>query len=453
MSQRIRRSAAALVTALFVALSVGADSNGEVVGYLYTTTNGSGVNQVVKFSRHDDGSLSDEVAYDTQSMGGANTAAGGDAFGDFDSQGAIQIIGDYLLNVNAGGDTVSIFALDRDTGDLSLVGNEDSGGTRPVSITYTNKPGSTSDYWVVVGNQWNNPNVQKSGSDTERYPDDAFHAADLAEPDASDAERNIHLFSFDAATGRLTSERQLASYVRDNGGPATVAFSDDGSKLAVSTWGIAHFATDSPSLDEQHPSRVYVYDFDSATGTAAGERYFEEEGIAGSIGLNWAEGSNQVLHVSNFNLIPEKSGNGLTVLSDDGAALGKVSAHTTGAADAIDEACWTLLSPDGDRLYVSSFGGNLITPFELDAEGRVTATLPFEVRGDVAPAGDTKDMYITPDNRFLYTLGAFQSFSINRFSISETGLTYEEQTFLATSAEGQGPGEYNFLGLVGFDRR
>ena len=454
MSHIIRSLLLALILAPLAVLTVQAQGPAaDVVGYLYTTTNGTGVNQVVRFSRHSDGSLSDEVAYETGSMGGANPLAGGDAAGDFDAQGAIQIIGDYLLNVNAGGDTVSIFGLDRDTGDLTLMGNVDSGGTRPVSIGYARKPGSTDGYWVVVGNQWNNPNVQKDvGATLERYPDDAFHAADLTAADPSDDERNITLFSFDATTGTLTPEARLASYVRENGGPTTVAFSDDGTKLAVATWGIAHFATASPSLDEQHPSRVYVYDFDVASGTISGGRSFEEAGIAGSIGLNWARGSNRILHVSNFNLISSKADHGLTVLADDGTAVSKLSHHTTGTLDGIDEACWTLLGPEGDRLYVASFGGNLITPFDLDGEGRVTATLPYAVRGDLAPAGDTKDMWVTPDNSYLYTLGAFQSFSINRFTIDAAGLRYETQTVVATVGDAPGPGSHNFLGLAGFDR-
>lgn len=57
-------------------------------------------------------------------------------------------------------------------------------------------------------------------------------------------------------------------------------FSDDGSKLAVSTWGLAHFGTALTSLDEQHSSRVDVYDF--ANGNITGERIFEEVGSAGT---------------------------------------------------------------------------------------------------------------------------------------------------------------------------
>jgi hypothetical protein len=61
------------------------------VGYIYTTTNGQSTNQVVSFARLEDGSLVNEIAYSTNSAGGADITAGGDARGDFDSQDAIQI--------------------------------------------------------------------------------------------------------------------------------------------------------------------------------------------------------------------------------------------------------------------------------------------------------------------------------------------------------------------------
>ena len=291
-------------------------------GFLYTTTNGEGMNQVIKLERYSDGSLANETAYATNSNGGANTGAGGDAKGDFDAQNAIQIIDGYLLNVNAGGNTISVFSIDKSTGSLTLKKNVNSEGVRPVSIAFTKKDEGSNNYWVVVGNQWNNPNVQKDGANIERYPNDAFHEADLAQQDESDAVRNIALFSFDASNGNLTMEKVLDTYVRKNGGPTCVSFSDDGTKLGVSTWGIAHFSTEDTSLDEQHPSRVYVYDFNK--GSVSGKRHFEEEGIAGSIGFNWAKGSTNILHISNFNLIPGKRTNSLTVLKDNGKGSQKV---------------------------------------------------------------------------------------------------------------------------------
>ena len=111
-------------------------------GYIYTSLNGETTNKVVAFERYDDGTLGAQMSYSTGSKGGANRAAGGDAAGDFDSQGAIQIIDDYLLVVNAGGNTVSVFDLDRATGALAKRANVDSKGSRPVSIAHMKKTGS-----------------------------------------------------------------------------------------------------------------------------------------------------------------------------------------------------------------------------------------------------------------------------------------------------------------------
>jgi len=328
----------------------------DVEGYLYTSLNGEGTNQVISFERLDDGSLGTQMAYSTESMGGANRAAGGDAAGDFDAQGAIRIIDDYLLVVNAGGNTISVFEIDKSNGALALQDNVASGGTRPVSIASFPKASGGNDYWVVVGNQWNNPNVQKGGDGEgpiEHYPDARFHAEGGSHEAVLD-DRNIHLFSFDAETGALSAEQVLDTYAGTNGGPTTVAFNHDGTKLAVATWGIAHFGTETPT--DQKPSRVYVYDFDTAEGSVANRRYFEEEGVSGSIGFSWDKDSS-TLFVSNFNLVPEKRDYSLTVLVDDGSSVSMVDHFGTGNGSDIDEACWTILSEDGSKLYVSSFGG------------------------------------------------------------------------------------------------
>lgn len=418
----------------------------QALGYLYTTTNGEGANQVVRFTRNADGTLSNEIAFSTNSNGGANVGAGGDAHGDFDAQGAVQIIGNYLLNVNAGGNTVSVFSVDRKSGDLSFKNNTPSGGTRPVSIAYTKKGSSATDYWVVVGNQWNNPNVQKDGAQIERYPNNAFFMQNLTAPDVTDNERNIQLFSFNSETGALTSERQLDKYVRENGGPTTVSFSDDGTKLAVSTWGIAHFSTPNTSLAEQHPSRVYVYNF--SNGNVSNRRFFEEAGISGTIGFSWAKSGNNRLFVSNFNLIPTKINNSVTVLSDNGSSVTKSANYGVTTASGINEACWTALNAAGDKLYVASFATNLISTFNVNSSGLTFNSAT--VRSGTAPAGDSKDIYVTPDEKFLYNLGSFQSFSINGFTVNGSGVDYKSQTFLTTTGAGT-PGKYNFLGLMGFD--
>ena len=452
---KLKNIFATTVLAGCITLSTSSAVAETVSGYLYTSLNGETTNSVVAFERYADGKLGKQRSYSTESMGGANRAAGGDAAGDFDSQGAIQIIDNYLLVVNAGGHTISVFDVNKRTGALSNRRNVGSQGARPVSITQSKKAGSSNQYWVVVGNQWNNPNVQKGGKGErpiEMYPDAAYHAAGGGH-EKKLAERNIYLFSFDATSGALTPERSLDSYVGTNGGPATVAFSADGNKLAVSTWGIAHFGTETPT--HQKPSRVYVYDFDRKTGAANNRRYFEQEGVSGSIGFSWHD-KTSTLFVSNFNLVPETRDHSLTVLRDKGRTVRKIANFGTGEGSDIDEACWTALGPNGNKLYVSSFGGNLISVFDVASDGSVKpigsmGETVFERRKAGTPPGDTKDMYVTSDGRHLYNIGAYQTFTVSSFAVAKDGtLKFEEEVKVAAATE-KGPGAYNFLGLAGFD--
>ncbi|MBT8401647.1 MAG: beta-propeller fold lactonase family protein [Rhodothermia bacterium] len=431
-------------------------SSTAAVGFLYTSLNGEGINQVISIERLADGTLGKQTAYSTGSRGGANRKAGGDAAGDFDSQGAIQIIDNNLLVVNAGGNTISVFDLDRKSGRLTHKRNVASGGTRPVSLAFVAKPVSRSEYWVVVGNQWNNPNVQKGGQGEgpiEMYPDAAFHAAGGGHEKVLD-ERNISLFSFNSRTGVLQRERRLATYPGTNGGPATVAFNHDGTKLAVSTWGIAHFGTATPT--HQKPSRVYVYDFDKKTGHVANARFYEEKGVSGSIGFSWDDDTSN-LFVSNFNLTVEKRDHSLTVLRDNGRGVKKIAHFGTGNGSDIDEACWTVLNPTGDKLYVSSFGGNLISEFNVDASGNVSkvggrSDTAFALRKTGTPPGDTKDMFITADGKHMYVLGAYQTFTVSEYSLSNSGSLNLASEYAIAAATERGAGAYNFLGLTGFDR-
>ena len=426
----------------------GEPGNNKVAGYLYTSTNGEGTNQVVRFTRHSDGSLTDEKDYSTNSKGGANVAAGGDAHGDYDSEGGVQIIGNYLLAVNSGGNDISVFGLDKKNGNLSFKNKVSSGGKRPVSIAYTAKGNSGKEYWVMIGNQWDNPNIQKDGAAIQRFPNDAFFQQDLSLPDASDNDRNITLFTFNSETGVLAMKAQMDKYVRENGGPAAVHFSDDGTKVALTTWGIAHFDTKVTSTKEQHPSRVYVYDFND--GRVSGKRYFEETGIAGSIGFSWARNNSEKMYVSNFNVIPEKSDNSVTVLSDNGSSVKKTQNFSATTEQGINESCWTALSALGDKLYVASFQTDLVTVFNANSSGlNYVSTVP---RGDNAPNADSKEIWISPDNKYVYNLGALQTFTINRFDITGNSITYKTQTPVAAAAGSVGQvGKYNFLGLVGFD--
>ena len=156
------------------------------------------------------------------------------------------------------------------------------------------------------------------------------------------------------------------------------------------------------------------------------------------------------MFVSNFNLIPAKRDNSVTVLTDNSGSVTKSANYGVTTASGINEACWTALNSTGDKLYVASFATDLISTFNVGSSG-----LTFNnavARSGTAPAGDSKDIYVTPDDRYLYNLGSFQSFSINGFTITGNSVNYKSQTFLSTTSSGLGtPGKYNFLGLMGFD--
>ena len=419
----------------------------KIVGYLYTTTNGEGENEIVQLARHEDGTLSSEKTYPTGGKGGSDHSA--PAHGDYDAQGNLKIVGNVLITTNPGDNTISTFRVNKTNGDLKFLSIVDSHGDRPVTLDFLSVEGSSNEYWVAVGNQWGTPTVLYDGDKLKRYPDDAFFKQDLTKPDASDKDRSIQLFKLNSTTGELTYQNMLSEFVRQNGGPADVKFSPDGKKIAVTLWGIPHFFTPKPILKETRPSRVYVYDFKD--GKISNPRYFEEDGIVGTVGFHWSKNSD-MLYTSNFNLIPEKFDNGLTVLKDNGNKVTKLSKHITGGDGNVDEACWTMLSPDNKRLYVCSYVTNVITTYELNQGGTVGKTLNVAKRGDYAPLEDSKDIYAAKNNKYVYLLGSFFSYSVNVFEVTPEGLKYKRQYTLAKTKDKVGqPGVYDLVGLDGFD--
>lgn len=129
---RSRRTAALLsLIALPLALaatSVGAaHADGGHRGSVYALSNAATGNQVLRYDRNADGSLTAAGSY---ASGGNGTGAG------TGSQGAVILTDDrrILLAVNAGSNSVSEFSVRRD-GSLRLIDTEPSGGTQPISVT------------------------------------------------------------------------------------------------------------------------------------------------------------------------------------------------------------------------------------------------------------------------------------------------------------------------------
>ena len=410
-------------------------------GFMYTSNNASTGNGIIAMGRNSNGTLT-ELPGSPYATGGNGDAADG----DFDTEWALRIVGDYLLAVNAGGNptngSISVFKINRTDGSLAQVDqdpatpaidNIDSRGIRATSIAASTSGGST---WVVVANQHSNPHY-------EMNPPVAVGTVQ------SSPLRNLAVFTFDQTTGQLQFSSIGTTYDSGQyGGPTTVEFNAGGTKLITSTWGVTHIMTPDPDLNLLKSGRLYVYSFAGGTLTQTG--LYEEAGVSGNIGISWSP-NGQYIYMSNFNLHSSKEDNSLTV--HDGTTGAKIQNFATGGRN--DEGCWTLVSRDKTKLFVASFAQNVVSVFDIGANDKLSKSLTpnFFVRGGGIPEGDTKDMYETPGN-FLYVLGAFQSHSVSTFKVATNGALTEESgsPYRVPSSVGKTKEQHAFLGLTGFEK-
>lgn len=410
-------------------------------GFIYTSTNSSAGNSIIALGRYHDGTVREleNSPYPTGAKGDA-------AEGDFDTQWALRIVGDYLLAVNAGANPVnsmiSVFKINKANGKLEqidqnpttpVMDNMDSRGVRAASIAAKTIGENT---WIVIGNQFANPNFQGPLGT-------AFGTV------VSTPLRNLVIFTLNLSNGLLEFKKIGDTYTEgNNGGPTTVEFNAAGTKIAVSTWGVPHFAVDEPDLKKQKPGRLYVYSFADGSITKTG--VFEESGISGNIGLSWSP-NDKYIYLSNFNLHSSKEANSLTV--HDGVTASKMQNFATAGRN--DEGCWTWVSIDKSKLYVASFGENVISAFTIAGNNLLQKTLDpnFFKRSGGLPTGDTKDIHETSDGH-LFVSGAFQSHSVTTFKTSSSGSLSEinKSPYYVPTSAGKTKEEHAYLGLTGFDK-
>jgi 6-phosphogluconolactonase len=121
---------AAGLLAAFGFATTAASSSPSFAGSVYALTNSPGGNAVLAYGRAADGTLAFRNAYPT----GGNGTGGG-----LGSQGALVLSdnGHWLVAVNAGSDSISLFAVRPDG--LELAGTAPSGGSSPISVTVHDK--------------------------------------------------------------------------------------------------------------------------------------------------------------------------------------------------------------------------------------------------------------------------------------------------------------------------
>lgn len=301
-SRRSRASRLILPLGLAVACAAIAApvvaGHGRAAGSVFALTNETGGNQVVAFERFADGRLGAQRRYATR---GTGTGAG------LGNQGALALSdsGTWLLAVNPGSDSVSVFL--NLGGYLFRTDTEASGGVRPVSVAIEND--------VVY--------VLNAGSDSLQ---------------------GFRLTIYGRLQPIAGSKRAL-----DGTGtaPAQVGFNRDGDLLAVTekaTNRVVTYAVDGNGLLGAAHAQT------SPSPTPFGFSFGRRDQLVVSEAVGGAAGATTV---SSY------------LLGGDGSAVAVSPAVPSGQS----AACWVVTTRDGRFAYVSNTASANISSYRLGGDG------------------------------------------------------------------------------------
>ena len=305
---------------------------------VFLMTNNADHNEVIAYPRTEIGTLLNPVHVPTGGRGSGGTVD------PLASQGALQLSEDkaWLLAVNAGSGTLSVFRVDGSHLELSdqvpTEGSEPNSVAEHAGLVYVLNTAGTSS---VVG--------------------------------------------FQLGGGKLTRIQGSLRFLSENNGafPGSVAFSPDGHFLAVtekSTNLIDVFRV----LSDGTLSAIKT---NASAGPGAFAVGFAPNGtaIVSETGSSTPESS----AISSYKVNPDGS---LTAIS--------ISVPTLGNAN-----CWNAVTPDGRFVYASNAGSSTIAGFTIGGGGTLTA-IPGTILGVNPSGSANLDITISADGKFLYSLNA-----------------------------------------------
>jgi 6-phosphogluconolactonase len=331
---------------------------------VYVMTNAAANNQILAYRRQGGGTLSQIGVYSTGGDGLGSTEISPvtpqDGIDVLASQGAIQFTPDrrFLLAVNAGSNTVASFRVDSE-GALERVDVESSGGLQPNAIAALNGLA----YVNNVGG-----------------PEDGYHG---------------HISGFIiGADGALTP---LSGSMRDlsdaTAQASALSFSPDGDWLVVS-----ELVTD----------RITVFPV-NADGTL-GDATVNESSGAGPFGSVFLAGGQLIVTEAQVPGVPG------SVSSYSVGSTGELTPISASISNGQGATCWTMLSPDGRRLYTSNTATGTVSYYAVGTDG--TLTLQLSAASSLeGPSSGPIDGGVSEDGKYLYVLdsgiGAITALRIN----------------------------------------
>ena len=352
-------------------------------GTVYAMTNSPARNEVVAYARAEDGTLSPLGHFDTGGLGSGSFENSDTSLivASADGQSSPVDLGggaDFVVAVNGGSDSVSVFGITDDG--LELVETEPSGGERPTSVT------------VRGGRLY----VLNSGGDA---PGVGF---------CFGGNPRVNGFTIDKA-GAL---EPIADSARElSGGPASgcaqVSFNPAGDVLIVS------------QITEDTITTFPV----NEDGTL-GEAVENEPTGSGPFGYAF-DGGGRLLVTENFQAVPGEGPVASYEIGEDGTLAPIGESLALGESDP----CWIVVTPDGDYAFSTSFGP--LPSLTLEDETLRRGTIQsFRVGDDgalelldaqAAQVGvGAADIALAGDGRFLYALNSIEG-TITGFAVGESG--------------------------------
>ncbi|MBV9338404.1 MAG: beta-propeller fold lactonase family protein, partial [Solirubrobacterales bacterium] len=323
-----------------------------VVGHVYLDGNTTGVNTIVGYDRHADGTLSP--------LPGSPFFAGGAGTGSsIPSQGAIQVSSDgrYVLAVDAGSNQISVLRIRRD-GDLRLVrgGVVSSDGSDPVSLAehdglvyVANAGGGNSNYSGFLLTR---------GGHLLQLPDATFPLPDAAQPgDVLFNSIGTNLAGTRVGTSQIDSFR-----VRRDGRLAPAP----GSPFPAQ--GLGPFGSEFRPTD---PSQLFVSNAHGGAGAGTVSAFsVAADGTLSSIGVSpfkdnqtapcWVDVTHDGRFLFTVNTASANVSSYAIARNGTLSLLGSTPAGGLGAAS--EDA---RLSTDGRDLYVNETGAGVIGEFAV----------------------------------------------------------------------------------------
>jgi 6-phosphogluconolactonase len=354
-------------------------------------TNNQADNSVTAFRRAPDGRLEQTGSFPTggRGTGGPEDSANGLILANVNGEASptnTKGAPTFLLALNGGSDSVTVFK-QTPTG-LEIVDEEDSGGTRPISLT------------VSRGVAY----VLNAGS---------FMCSGLGD------QPNITGFTFDGR-GQLVpipgSTRSLSGI--PNSGCTQVAFDKTGNVVIV---------------DEQQADVITTYTRNS-DGTLSSPKPQQTTGN-GPFGLTLTQ-RNQLLTTENFGAAPGQGSLATYAIDENTGVLTPLGPTVRNGQS---DTCWVAITDDNRYAFTSSFGDDGgISSYRVNPDG----TLVLLNSQAATVGGGSSDVALSGDSRYLYVKNSVQG-SVTSFFIGNDGSLTE----LDDDLDGAGFGS---IGLAGF---